>query len=127
MYVFVCYGGAMEAAVADREAGMTEWNDGRLDELNQQVHGVAQRVDEGIVQLNRVDERVEQLGKSMDQMNSRVGRFESQVNDRFGRVETGISQIQNQFRELQHSLVQMTWGLAVGLLVVLGSVIAAQL
>jgi hypothetical protein len=90
------------------------------------------------VSLERIDERVEQLGKSMDQMNSRIGRFESQandrfgriesqVNDRFGRVESGISQIQNQFRELQHTLVQMTWGLAVALLVILGSVITAQL
>ncbi|MDQ2631784.1 MAG: hypothetical protein M3Y75_12555 [Actinomycetota bacterium] len=115
----------MEAAVMDREAGMTEWSEGRLDELGQQVHGIAQRVDEGIVQLNRVDERVEQLDKKVDQLDSRIGRFESQVNDRFGRVESGISQIQNQFRELQHTLVQMTWGLAIALLIVLGSVIAA--
>jgi archaellum component FlaC len=79
------------------------------------------------VSLERIDERVEQLGKSMDQMNNRVGRFESQVNDRFGRVESGINQIQNQFQELQHTLVQMTWGLAAALLVILGSVITAQL
>jgi chaperonin cofactor prefoldin len=101
------------------------------------------------VSLERIDERVEQLGNSMNQMNSRVGRFESQVNDRFGRfesqvddrfgrfesqvndrfdrVESGISQIQNQFRDLQQTLVQMTWGLAAALLVVLGAVITAQL
>lgn len=110
----------------DREAEMTEWNDGRLDELGQQVHGIAQRVDEGIVQLNRVDERVEQLDKKVDQLDSRIGRFESQVDNRFDRVESGINQIQNQFRELQHTLVQVAWALALALLVILGGVVTAQ-
>lgn len=101
------------------------------------------------VSLERIDEKVEQLGKSMDEVNSRIGRFESQVSDRFGRlesevsdrfgrlesevgnrfgkVESGISQIQNQFRELQHALIQMTWALVLALVVVLGGIITAQL
>jgi len=138
----------MEAAVADEEAGMTNWNDRRLDDLNKQVDGIAQRVGEGIVQLNRIDERVEQLGKSMDQVNSRVGRFESQVGERFDRIESqvqsrfnqlesqtdarlggiesGLNQLNGQFRELRDALVQVAWALAVALLVVLGGVIAAQ-
>lgn len=79
------------------------------------------------VSLERIDERVEQLGKNMDQVNSRIGRFESQVNERFSRVESGISQLQNQFRELQHTLVQMTWALVLTLVVVMGGVVAAQI
>ena len=127
---------------------MTNWNDRRLDDLNKQVDGIAQRVGEGIVQLNRIDERVEQLGKSMDQVNSRVGRFESQVGERFDRIESqvqsrfnqlesqtdarlggiesGLNQLNGQFRELRDALVQVAWALAVALLVVLGGVIAAQ-
>ncbi len=36
----------MEAAVAEKEAGMTEWNDGRLDELSK-------RMDEGFARADR--------------------------------------------------------------------------
>lgn len=79
------------------------------------------------VSLERIDERVEQLGKNVDQLNGRIGRFESQVDDRFGRVESGISQLQNQFRELQHTVVQMTWALVLALIVALGGVATAQL
>lgn len=96
----------MEAAVAERSEGA---------------------MGEKEASLERIDERVEQLGKNVDQLNGRIGRFESQVNDRFGRVETGIGQLQNQFRELQHTLVQMTWALVLALVVVLGGVVTAQL
>lgn len=54
MYVFVCYGQAMEAAVAEREAEMTEWNDGRLDELSK-------RVDDGFAEVNRRFDTLQQL------------------------------------------------------------------
>jgi len=78
------------------------------------------------VSLERIDERIEQLGKSMDQVNSRIGRFESQVNDRFGRVESGINQLHGQFQELQHTLVQMIWALVVAMVLVFGGVVSAQ-
>jgi chromosome segregation ATPase len=138
MYVFVCYGGAMEAAVRGKEAVMTEWNDSRLDELGTQVQGIAQSTNEGVVQLSRVDERMEQLDKRVDQLEGRIGRFESkvdsrftqletQIDTRFGRIESGISQLHGQFQELQHTLVQVAWALAIALLVVVGGVITAQL
>jgi hypothetical protein len=61
MYVFVCYGPGMEAAVAEREAEMTEWNDGRLDELKARVEGIDSKVDEGFEmvrnELTRIDQK----------------------------------------------------------------------
>lgn len=122
----------------DKEAEMTEWNDERLDELGTKVQGVAQRVDEGIVQINRVDERVEQLDKKVDKLDDRIGRFETQVDSNFDklesqidgrldRIETGINQLHGQFQALQHTLVQIAWAFAIALLVVLGGVITAQL
>jgi hypothetical protein len=55
----------MEAAVAEREAGMTEWNDGRLDELSK-------RVDDGFaemrVEFQRVDSRFDALQKLLIRM-----------------------------------------------------------
>jgi uncharacterized coiled-coil protein SlyX len=65
MYVFVCYGHGMEAAVAEREMEMTEWNDGRLDDLSA-------RVDKGFKDVNqridRVDDNVRYLGERFDAM-----------------------------------------------------------
>ncbi|HET8954860.1 MAG TPA: hypothetical protein VFN18_04295 [Solirubrobacterales bacterium] len=55
----------MEAAVAEKEAGMTEWNDGRLDELSK-------RVDDGFVEMRReftgVNQRIDHLGERFDAM-----------------------------------------------------------
>lgn len=101
------------------------------------------------VSLERIDERVEQLGKGVDQLDSRIGRLESQVGERFDRfesqvdsrfsrlesqidarlggIESGLNQLGGQFQELQHTLVQVAWALAIALAVVLGGVVTAQL
>jgi hypothetical protein len=47
----------MEAAVAEKEAGMTEWNDDRLDEFRE-------RVDDGFA---KVDKRFERLELKVDE------------------------------------------------------------
>jgi len=46
----------MEAAVAEKEAGMTEWNDDRLDEFRE-------RVDDGFA---KVDKRFQRLELKVD-------------------------------------------------------------
>jgi hypothetical protein len=55
----------MEAAVAERKAGMTEWTDGRLDELSK-------RVDDGFAEMRtefqRVDSRFDSLQKLLIRM-----------------------------------------------------------
>jgi hypothetical protein len=65
----------MEAAVADREAEMTEWNDGRLDErflkIDQRFDGVDRRMDEGFA---RMDAGFRELNGRFDSLN---GRFDS--------------------------------------------------
>lgn len=65
MYVFVCYGGAMEAAVAEREAGMTEWNDDRLDELNKRVDDGFSEMRQGFSDVNR---RIDTMQKTLMQI-----------------------------------------------------------
>jgi hypothetical protein len=42
----------MEAAVAEKEAGMTEWNDGRLDDLSQRVDRIETKMDAGFAQVH---------------------------------------------------------------------------
>jgi len=52
----------MEAAVAEREVGMTDWNDGRLDELSSRVDRIDRKVDEfGMVrkELTRIDQKID--------------------------------------------------------------------
>ncbi len=53
----------MEAAVAEKEAGMTEWNDGRLDDLSKRVEGIDRKVDEGFgmvrKELTRIDQKID--------------------------------------------------------------------
>lgn len=57
----------MEAAVADREAEMVEWNDGSLDErflqIDQRFDQMERKVDEG---FSRVDRRFEQLDSKFE-------------------------------------------------------------
>jgi hypothetical protein len=53
----------MDAAVLEREAGMTDWNDARLDDLSKRVDGIDRKVDEGFgmvrKELTRIDEKID--------------------------------------------------------------------
>ncbi len=43
----------MEAAVAEKEVEMTEWNDGRLDELSKRVDDGFAEMRQGFADINR--------------------------------------------------------------------------
>ncbi|HEX3042833.1 MAG TPA: hypothetical protein VHP56_12165 [Solirubrobacterales bacterium] len=53
----------MEAAIAEKEAGMTEWNDDRLDEFRERVDGIDRKMDEGFgmvrKELTRIDQKID--------------------------------------------------------------------
>lgn len=105
----------MEAAVAEREeAGMTEWNDGRLDELGK-------RIDEGFAGVDRKFEKVDERFKEVEQ------KFEK-VDQRFKEVErkmdAGFARIDNKFDELHRMLFKAAWTLAIGLLGLMGVMVA---
>jgi hypothetical protein len=59
----------MEALVADREAEMVEWDDGRLDErfrqIDQRFDGLDRRIDEGFA---RMDAGFRELNGRFDSM-----------------------------------------------------------
>jgi hypothetical protein len=69
----------MEAAVADREAEMTEWSDGRLDDLSKRVDELGTRMDDGF----------------------------KRVNQRIDRLDDGLRHLGTRFDALQRTLVQM--------------------
>jgi len=56
----------MEAAVAEKETGMVEWNDGRLDELSKRVDdgftGVNQRIDHLSDRFDALQKTLMQIG-----------------------------------------------------------------
>lgn len=58
----------MEAAVAGREVEMTEWNDGRLNELSKRVDdGFAHMRDE----FTEVNKKIDHLGGRIDHLGAR--------------------------------------------------------
>ncbi len=71
---------------------MTEWNDDRLDEFRD-------RVDDGFVKVDRRFERVEQ-----------------KMDEGFSRVSADIRELSGRFDKLQHTLMQVSIGLAGGLI-----------
>jgi hypothetical protein len=93
----------MEAAVAEKEAGMTEWNDDRLDEFRQ-------RVDEGFI---RVDTRFDQMDQKIE-----AG---------FARLEKSIDALGKRMDGFYHVLFQGTVAMVVGILGLLGVVVVTQL
>jgi hypothetical protein len=42
----------MEATVAEKEVGMSEWNDGRLDDLGERVDRIERKMDEGFARID---------------------------------------------------------------------------
>ncbi|HEV2790839.1 MAG TPA: hypothetical protein VGV69_06030 [Solirubrobacterales bacterium] len=62
----------MEAALAAREAEMTEWNDGRLDELSKRVENGFAEVRE---EFQRVDRRFEQIDLRFDALHQLLIRM----------------------------------------------------
>jgi hypothetical protein len=71
----------MEAAVAEREVGMTEWNDGRLDDLSRKVDDLGTRMDDGFA---RVDAKFEKLEAKFDKKLDGLQRSLIQIAWTFG-------------------------------------------
>jgi hypothetical protein len=42
----------MDATVAEKEVGMSEWNDGRLDDLGERVDRIERKMDEGFARID---------------------------------------------------------------------------
>ena len=120
MYVFVCYGGAMEAAFAEREAEMTDWNDGRLDDLNRRFDVLGSRVDVLGGRVDHLSGRVEELSKRVDQ------GF-AQVDARFAQVDVKFGELSGQILALHRLLIRVSVGAAVGFGIALIGMFASQL
>jgi hypothetical protein len=92
----------MEAMVAERGGAVSEWNDGRLDCLSEQVDRIETKMDAGFA------------------------RLEKKMDDGFTAIDGKFAAIESKFDELHRMLFKAAWGLSVGLLVLVGG-IAIQL
>lgn len=130
MFLSVTVAG-MEAAVAEREVEMTEWNDGRLDDLCKRVDRIESKVDEqGKVTQKAFAEqgkttqkefaRVDQKFTAIDGQFKRVGeRFDEMV-FHFGRVESELVRVNDRLDGFHRSMAWVAWTLVIGLLGLLG-------
>jgi chromosome segregation ATPase len=86
----------MEAMVAERGTEMTEWNDGRLDDLSQRVDRIETKMDAGFV------------------------RLEKKMDEGFARMDSKFEIINERFDGMYQLLFRTSWVLIVGLLGLLG-------
>jgi hypothetical protein len=93
----------MEAAVAEKEAVMTESNDGRLDELGERVDRIEKKVADGFV---RVERKMDEGFARMD------ARFEKVVT----RMDARFDLVNERFESLHRILFQAAWGFAIALI-----------
>ena len=93
----------MEAAVAEKEeAGMTEGNDVRLDELGKSVGYLSGRVDE--------------MSKRMDEGFAGLNRQFDKVDERFKQTDARFAQMDARFDALQRTLLQLSGVMFAGFL-----------
>jgi hypothetical protein len=86
----------MEAAVAEKEAGMSEWNDGRLGDLSDRVDRIENKVDAGFA------------------------RLEEKMDAGFARMDRKFEIVNERFDNMYQLLFRTSWVLIVGLLGLLG-------
>jgi hypothetical protein len=114
----------MKAAVAEKEAGMTEWNDGRLDELNRKVGDgfteVGQRID-------KMDRKIDDgFGRLEGKIDVGLARLDTKIDDGLGRIDRKFDALDNRFDGFYRVLIQGTVATSVGILGLLGVLIGIR-
>lgn len=89
----------MEAMVAERGTEMTEWNDGRLDDLSQRVDRIETKMDDGFV---RIDQRFNEVDHKMN---------------------AGFTRVDLRLDELNGTLIRSMWTFGVGMLTFAGALL----
>lgn len=89
----------MEAAAAEKEVGMTEWNDGGLDDLSKRVGCIETKMDAGFA---NVDRKFKEVERKMD--------------NGFARIDGKFDVVHQRLDGLQRSLTQIAWTFGIGML-----------
>jgi hypothetical protein len=114
----------MEAAVAEKEAGMTEWNDGRLDEFRERVDDGFAKVDKRFDQSDRkIDTGFARLDSKIDEG---IGRLDGKLSEGLARIDEKFLAVNNRLDGFYRVLLQGTVAMIVGVLGLLGVVIGIK-
>lgn len=90
----------------DREAEMTEWNDGRLDDLSKRIDRIETKMDKGFADVER----------QFDKVDERFARLEKKMDDGFARVDS-------RFDAMQRTLTLLAWSFGIGMLTLAGALL----
>jgi hypothetical protein len=110
----------MDAMVAERGTGMTEWNDGRLDDLSNRVGRIEKKMDDGFV---HIDQRFKETNQKME---SGFARLDQKMEEGFARIDAKFDIVNDRFDGIYQLLLRTSVALIVGLLGLLGVLIGTQ-
>lgn len=103
----------------DKEAAMGEWNDGRLDDLSKGVDDLASKTN---ARFDRLEAKVDKGFAHLDaKFDAKFDAFSQRVDAKF---DAFSQRIDAKFDALYQMLLKAAWGLAIGLLTMLGGLIA---
>ena len=102
--------------MAEKEAGMTEWNDGKLDDLSDRVDRIDKKMNDGFARMDK-------------KMDDGFARMDAKFDEFFVRMDAKFDAVNERFEGLHRMLFRSAWALVIGLLGMLSvmiGVIAAQ-
>jgi biopolymer transport protein ExbB/TolQ len=119
----------MGAAVPEKELEMTEWNDGRLDDLCKRVDRIEGKIDEQGKTMQKEFSRADRKFTGIDGQFERVGERFDEMARHFGRVESELVRVNDRLDGFHRSMTWVAWTMVIGLLGLLGvltGIIAAK-
>lgn len=120
--------------MTERGAEMTEWNEGRLDDLSDRVDRIEKKMDAGFGQADqkmeagfaRMDARFKEVDQKMD---AGFARMDAKFDESFRRMDAKFDAFNERFDTMYQTMFRASWALVVGILGLLGvliGVIATQ-
>ena len=114
--------------VAERGTEMTEWNDGRLDDLSDRVDRIETKMDAGFVHIDQrfkeTDQKMEagfaRLDKKMDEG---FARMDTKFDEALARMDTKFDAFNERFDTMYQTVLRSSWALVAGILGLLGVLI----
>src|SRR3954451_2278482 len=109
--------------VAERGTEMTEWKQGRLDDLGNRVDRIETKMDAGFVHIDR---RFTETDQKMEAGFARIG---AKFDEFFLHMDAKFDVVNQRFENMHQMLFRSAWALVIGLLgmfSVLIGVIATQ-
>lgn len=100
----------MEAMVAERGTEMTEWNEGRLDNLSDRAGRIEKKMDDGFA---NIDKRFKEVDQKID---AGFIRLDKKMDDGFARVDTRLD-------ALNGVMIRSMWTFGVGMLAFAGTLL----